>query len=196
MFKLIFIIFFVVGSLLANDVKNNERDLSMQDYKNLNSNSEANINTQDIAYDMNNQDTNGEANDTSKVLDILNNRPKTQYYSLIYKDHRAVALDSNQKKFLEKITELMNKFPAKSIALISYSKGNKTPKEDINIAKKRNQYIIDYLIKNGIDETRISKKASSGIIAKQNVELYANSNIIEIMILEKVNLKTDKKEVK
>ena len=59
----------------------------------------------------------------------------------------------------------------------------------MNIAKKRNAYIIDFLTKNGIDEKRISKKASSGMVAKQNVELFANSNIIEIMILEKVILK-------
>lgn len=165
---LIFVLIFVIGNLFNNRLYTNVKDMTMQENQNLN--------------------TVSESKDESKVMP---QRAKTQYYSLIFKDNRTVALDSNQKKFLEQVHQLLKKFPNKSIALISYAKGNINQKEDLNIAKKRNKYIIDYLLKNGIEEKRISKKAVAGIIAKQNIELYANSNVIEIMIIEKVILKSD-----
>lgn len=116
-------------------------------------------------------------------------RAPTQYYSLIYKDSRSYALDSNQKKFMSQIAILLNKSTNKNIAMISYVKGNKSQADDIKIAKKRTTYIIDFLEKNGVGKERISKRELSGIVAKQNVELYEKSNIIELMIVEKMNVK-------
>lgn len=181
MFKILFLLFMLAITLNANHLEfdNDKQPITMD----ISMNNDNLIETKDEIT---------KEGGTNEV--VTNERPKTQYYSLIFKDNRTVALDSNQKKFIDQIHLLLKKFPKKSIALISYAKGNKTPKEDLNIAKKRNAYIIDFLTKNGIDEKRISKKASSGMVAKQNVELFANSNIIEIMILEKVILKEEIKK--
>lgn len=144
-----------------------------------------------IAMQENNQEKNikSEAKAAENISPQPVQRAPTQYYSLIYKDSRSYALDSNQKKFMSQIAILLNKSTNKNIAMISYVKGNKTQADDIKVAKKRTNYIIDFLAKNGVGKDRISKRELSGIVAKQNVELYEKSNIIELMILEKMNVK-------
>lgn len=114
---------------------------------------------------------------------------QTQYYSLIYKNEKIQSLDSNQKQFIEKLFLVLQKYPNKHLALLSYVNGNKEDEENIRIAKLRNKFIIDYMTKNGISENRISKKGVSGLIVKDNVKLFKNSNITEIIITEKFNFK-------
>lgn|GEM_PF-4109988 len=114
---------------------------------------------------------------------------QTKYFSLIFKDEKTPSLDSNQNQFIEKLFLVLKQYPNKHLALLSYVNGNKNPEDNLKVAKLRNKYIIDYMTKNGIAEYRISKKGVSGLIVKENIELFKNSNIIEIIITEQNKLK-------
>lgn len=114
---------------------------------------------------------------------------QTKYFSLIFKDEKTPSLDSNQNQFIEKLFLVLKQYPNKHLALLSYVNGNKNPEDNLKVAKLRNKYIIDYMTKNGIAEDRISKKGVSGLIVKENIELFKNSNIIEIIITEQNKLK-------
>jgi len=140
------------------------------------------------------KDNKTELNEVQKIEQKIEQKTEqtssqTKYFSLIFKDEKTPSLDSNQNQFIEKLFLVLKKYPNKHLALLSYVNGNKNPEDNLKVAKLRNKYIIDYMTKNGIAEDRISKKGVSGLIVKENIELFKNSNIIEIIITEQNKLK-------
>lgn len=179
--------------LVSNDIVVNEsvtnETLAINSIENVNisSNLDNQLDNQLENQLVNNSNVAQETNHTpEKTNEQITEQTGTQtkYFSLIFKNAKKQSLDSNQIQFIEKIGLFLKKYPNKRIALLSYVSGNKSPEENLRIAKLRNKYIIDYLTKNGISEDRISKKGVSGLIVKENIELFKSSNIIEIIITE------------
>jgi outer membrane protein OmpA-like peptidoglycan-associated protein len=78
--------------------------------------------------------------------------------SNILYDYDKASLRPEAAASLEKLTELMKNNPSLDVKIFSYTDAKGTPQYNINLAQQRAESVVNYLVRNGVDRSRLSAK--------------------------------------
>ena len=79
----------------------------------------------------------------------------TQFNNIRFKETGSAALNSNSKKELDAIAELLAKYPDFKIKVIGHASQDGTDEANQRVSENRANAAKDYLVKKGISEDRI-----------------------------------------
>ncbi len=73
-------------------------------------------------------------------------------------DYDQASLRPESQASLEKLTTLMNDNPSLDVQIFSYTDSKGTAAYNLNLSQQRAQSVVDYLIRNGVERSRLSAK--------------------------------------
>lgn len=107
---------------------------------------------------VNGVSTNGAVAGSSMNYDAIKSLVENEYVNIFFDLNSHIPSQSSSNNLLV-ILNFMKKYPASKIQLIGYADSRGGTELNKNLSSKRSNFVLNYLVKNGIDAARITTEA-------------------------------------